>query len=424
MLLRKTWPITNRPLKWGYYLFFKLVILPIFGQYIWIKNKFAKKASNFREKIILTLINRYVIHLIILVLAISVATANLLAYENQENYGQDALIYEILGLKSLEIITETTPLIYESKIYSYLGETSQIGAIAFTETQKMEEEFYWDQYRSDLTVTLGDSALAKPDLVSTEAAKITRTSVREYIVEEGDTIGAIAVRFNVSVNTILWSNNLSFNSYIRPGQKLIIPPTTGVIHKIARGDTLSAIAKKYEADVNKIKEFNNIENDGALVIGEMIMVPGGRIIYTARPKSFATAPVSAPAFTTPIVPSDGKMYWPSSCQRITQYFRSWIHTGIDIACGGGNPIRAAESGVVSRVQYANYGYGYNITINHGGGKQTLYAHLSRILVENGQQISKGQVIGLEGSTGRSTGPHLHFEVIINGLKVNPLNYLR
>lgn len=118
------------------------------------------------------------------------------------------------------------------------------------------------------------------------------------------------------------------------------------------------------------------------------------------------------------------MLWPIGCSRITQYFKGWIHTGVDIACPYGTAIVAAADGVVSRVQYLNYGYGYNVIIDHGGGKKTLYAHNSSISVVVGQSVSQGEVIAKEGSTGRSTGPHLHFEVIINGQKVNPLSYIR
>lgn len=394
--------------------------MPIFSRYLWLKNKFAKKAATKREKIILTFTNRYVIHLIIIVIALGVATANLLAYENRENYGQNALIYKIIGLENIEVIEDVAAISEEPQVYSYLSGSAQLGSESYTETQKEEEAY---QLEPELATTHGGSTLVKPELASTEAAKITRTSIRKYTVEEGDTIGEIAVMFNISVNTILWANNLSFSTYIKPGQELTILPITGVIHLIKKGDTLASIAKKYDASEAKIKEFNNIGSDELLVVGETIMAPGGRIIYTARPRDY-TAYVTAPAYSTPTVATGGKMYWPSTCRRITQYFRGWRHTGIDIACGWSKPVRAAEAGVVSRVQYARYGYGYNVTIDHGGGKKTLYAHLGRIEVKVGDEISKAQVIALEGSTGRSTGPHLHFEVIISGSKINPLNYVR
>jgi len=372
--------------------------------------------------VILIFTNQYIIHLIIIFIGLGVATSNLLAYERHEDYGQNALIYKIISPTDIEIIEDTTISLEESKIYSYLEESSQLESGIFSEAQKREEEISREQYSSEAIITEDSLALVKPDLVSTEAAKITRTSLKKYEVKEGDSVGKIATNFNLSVDTILWANNLSVTSYLKLGQTLIIPPTTGILHTIKKGDTLKSIAQKYGATDATIKEFNKIDNDSLLVIGETLMVPGGRIIYTAKPRVY-TAPGSATTYTAPVAVS-GKMLWPIGCRHITQYFRGWRHTGVDIACAYSSPIYAAADGVVSRIQYLNYGYGYNVIIDHGNGKKTLYAHNSRIEVVVGQVVSQGEIIAREGSTGRSTGPHLHFEVIINGSKVNALNYIR
>ena len=122
--------------------------------------------------------------------------------------------------------------------------------------------------------------------------------------------------------------------------------------------------------------------------------------------------------------SGNKMAWPTNGHTITQYF-SWRHPGVDIANHIGTPVYAADSGVVLIAQGGyNGGYGNTIVIDHGGGKKTRYGHASRLLVKPGQVVEKGEEIMLMGSTGRSTGPHLHFEVIINGAKYNPLSYVR
>lgn len=352
------------------------------------------------------------------------ATSNILAFEQQDDYGKNAAIYNVVGLENLDETQDTITSTDEPLIKNYMGENTRVVSDIYTQSQQTEEDIYRVQSQTELATTQGGSALIKPELVSTEAAKITRTSVKEYVVQEGDTVGEIAQRFAVSVNTILWANNLSSYSYIKPGQKLLIPPTSGVLHTVKKGDTLLAIANKYSASINEIKNFNNIGGD-TLSINETLMVPGGRIVYTARPRPISTpVTVSAPAYTTPQVESSGPMYWPDTCRRITQYYRGWLHTGLDIACGFGQPIRAAEAGRVSKVSYQNYGYGYHVIIDHGSGKQTLYGHMSRIYVSAGQQIEKAEVIGLEGSTGQSTGSHLHFEVRINGSRLNPLNYIR
>lgn len=400
---------------------FKFIVLPNFGRYLLIKNKITKKTSNVREGVILTFTNQYVIHLIIILIALSVTTSNILAYERRDDYGQNALIYKVIGIENIETIQDTPSTLEEPKVYSYLGESYQIGSEIYSEAQKKEAEIYQEQY-NNISLTEGGVTLIKPDLVSTENAKVTRTTIKVYKVESGDAIGNIASKFNISVNTILWANNLTSTSYIKPGQELIIPPVSGVLHSIAKGDTIQSVAKKYEASEAQIREFNNIKDNSLLVIGDSLMIPGGRIIYTVKPRAYV-APKPTKGYTVPVV-SGGKMSWPNGCSRITQYFKGWLHTGIDIACPYGTPVVAAADGVVSRVQYLNYGYGYNVVIDHGNGKQTLYGHNSWIGVVVGQHVSQGEIISKEGSTGRSTGPHLHFEVKINGQQVNPLSYLR
>jgi murein DD-endopeptidase MepM/ murein hydrolase activator NlpD len=402
----------------------KLLVLPTLGSFLKIRSKINKKTSGPLDRIILAMTNRYIIHAVIFLMIFGVTTSNILAYESQEDYGRDAVIYDIIGIEDLDSEEETVTSIDEPLIYNYLDGEAQLTSEVYSEAQKREEEIQEQQTESDLSITQGGNTLVKPDLASTEAAKVTRATIKNHIVGEGDTIGGIATEFNISVNTILWANSLSFSSYIKPGQTLIIPPTSGVLHTISKGDTLSKIASKYQTKEASIKNFNNIEDNDSLSIGDTIMVPGGRIVYTPKPRTYVSSPISAPAYTPPATAQSGQMIWPEACRRITQYYRGWRHTGIDIACGFGQPVYAVLNGKVSRVQYNKYGYGYHIIIDHGGGKQTLYAHNSNIYVKAGQKVKQGEVIAAEGSTGRSTGSHLHFEVRINGQRLNPLNYVK
>ena len=398
-----------------------ITIISLYEQYWKITLK-LRRASHPLEKIAILFNNRYLVHLIIILIALGVATANLLAYENREDYGQNSLINKIAGVAE-DSITEDTA-VADYRVYSYLGANSQLQNELFTEASK--EEPNGNEPRVNLSAD--QLALIKPEIISDSNAEPGQRGIIKYTVADGDSLYNLANRFDISLNTILWANNLSLNSYLKPGQILIIPPISGVLHKIVRGDTLSKIAIKYGAEEEKIKQANSWDNNSLLVIGETIIVPGGKIIYTPKPR--AAIPAIAAGQRTPtneplIAPDVGeKMYWPSSCRRITQYSRGWRHPGIDIACSWGTPIRAADGGRVTRVQYGRTGYGYNLIIDHGNGLQTHYSHLSEIDVENGQYVEKGEIIGKEGSTGRSTGPHLDFEVIINGVKVNPLNYVR
>jgi len=282
-------------------------------------------------------------------------------------------------------------------------------------------------------VVAGGGALLKPTLVP--GASYTGAARRfsaEYIVQPGDSLGGIAYNFNVSVATILWENNLSLRSVIRPGDKLIILPTTGVTHKIKKGDTIKKIASLYGAKAEDIVKFNVLKDDGTdLVVGEKIMVPGG---VKPEARSYSTVPssyvslrtIAAPAGSSQ-APSVSGFIWPTAAKIITQYY-SWRHLALDIAGPMATPNYAAKSGVVEVAQCGwNHGYGCYIIINHGGGVKTLYGHHSRLLVQPGDYVRAGQTIGLMGNTGNVrgvTGIHLHFEIQINGARVNPLKYVR
>jgi len=276
------------------------------------------------------------------------------------------------------------------------------------------------------SVIRGGSALVKTDIATTKKTKQLRTKIIYYTVESGDSISTIAAEFEITVNTILWENNLSSYSLIRPGDRLRILPTSGISHTVVRGDNLSKIAKKYNIEESKIIDANEIEDGAKLSVGEKLIIPGGRksayASYVSQPYTGISAikDLVRPPGATPA--ASNKMNWPTNGHRITQYY-SWRHHGVDIANKVGTPIYAADAGTIESVGWST-GYGNTIVINHGGGKKTRYGHLSKFYVKKGEKVGKGDTIGGMGSTGWSTGSHLHFEVIINGRKYNPLNYIR
>ncbi len=266
-----------------------------------------------------------------------------------------------------------------------------------------------------------------------ELAAVKRQAITTYTVQAGDTISTIARNFNLNVNTILWSNDLTAFSIIRAGDKLTILPTDGFTYTVKRGDTIGKIAQNYGTSVDQIIANNNLGAAGGIQIGQQLIIPGTKpsannVAKTIIKNSYSCLAVikdivDSVSEEKPIV-SSNKMVWPTAGRRITQYF-SWKHTGVDIANKIGTPIYAADSGVVeiARGGY-NGGYGNTILLNHGGGKKTRYGHASKLLVKAGQEVEKGQLIALMGSTGHSTGPHLHFEVLINSSRYNPLNYVK
>lgn len=274
-------------------------------------------------------------------------------------------------------------------------------------------------------VQIGES-LARPAMASTPKARDVRKEVVEYKIQTGDTISSIAQDFGISVDTILWENNLTARSLIRPGNTLRILAESGLMHVVAKNETISSISKKYNVSSESIVNANNLDSEEVLKLSQKIFIPGGKKIIIATPSSGPTYTGSSIAQSIPTTPntsySGGKLLWPTVGHRITQYY-SWRHQGLDIANKTGTPLYAAESGTVERSGWNN-GYGYNVVVNHGGGLKTLYAHASKLHVKAGDEVNRGDILADMGSTGWSTGPHIHFEVISNGVKQNPLNYIQ
>jgi len=252
-----------------------------------------------------------------------------------------------------------------------------------------------------------------------------RDKIIEYKVQEADSVSTIAEKFGISIDTIRWQNDLKSKDSIKVGQTLEILPITGVAHKVKKGDTVYSIAKYYDTNAQGLVDFpfNSFSNDETfeLAIGQTIIVPDG-----IKPSQILWQPLARVKQTTPdagSITALGAFVWPAG-GTISQRF-SWYHKAIDIANKSAPNILAADSGTVVVAGWPDgVGYGNRVVIDHGNGYRTLYAHLSRVSVVVGQTVARGNVIGKMGSTGRSTGTHLHFEVIRNGVHLNPLSVLK
>lgn len=224
-----------------------------------------------------------------------------------------------------------------------------------------------------------------------------------YTVLPGDTLSEIADNFGIGLNTILWANNLRSVNTVVIGQELKILPIDGVFHTVKKGDTVSSIASRYKGDMEEIIAFNDLPADGFLAEGITLIVPDGKIplptSYTSNQQRYIT---SLPYYA-------GYYFFPTTG---FNWKRLHPHNATDIANACGTPIYAAASGTVEISDGVgwNGGYGKFIRIKHPNGTATLYAHNSQNLVATGDWVNQGQTIALMGTTGRSTGCHLHFEV--------------
>lgn len=233
---------------------------------------------------------------------------------------------------------------------------------------------------------------------------VHRNQIIEYTVQPGDNLSQVANDFGISVNSLVWANNLKDSDYLSPGQELKIPPVSGVIHLVKSGDSVQSIARKYSALEEKIIEFNGLPKDGSLRLSQEIIVPDGKIKISGQYVAYN----SNVRFAR--LPDLGSFFFLPT----TGYNWGRIHgrNGVDVANLCGTPIYAAADGSVIAAAESgwNGGAGKYIKISHGNEIYTLYAHLSRLLISGGGTVSRGQLIGLMGSTGLATGCHLHFEV--------------
>jgi murein DD-endopeptidase MepM/ murein hydrolase activator NlpD len=271
--------------------------------------------------------------------------------------------------------------------------------------------------------TLAGTALLKPNPSSSGSA-LSKKDVEVYQVRGGDTVSRIALSYGVSVDTILWENNLTSTGNIKPGQELKILPTSGVRHVVKDGETISGIAQKYGVHSEDILEYNQIEIEAHIFPGEEIIIPGGTKKAPPTPaRQQYLAELQRQDVQRADVPADFQgagqdLVWPvPGTGRISQYYWS-RHRALDIPCRDCQIVSSAD-GIVELSGWQG-GYGNTIVVNHGGGLKTRYAHGSANLVSAGDTVQQGQAIMISGSTGRSTGPHLHFEITQNGVLLNPL----
>jgi murein DD-endopeptidase MepM/ murein hydrolase activator NlpD len=277
----------------------------------------------------------------------------------------------------------------------------------------------------------GFESITRNIQLKTNMPERPRYTVEKYTVARGDSVFAIADKYKITPETLLWANYdaLQDNPHnLKPGITLNVPPTNGIYYQWKDGDTLESVAKEFKANVDDIIGWpgNDIDLTNPTVQpGSWVMIPGGQrdfvqwLIPTIATGSSGTSNTSASSCPGGAVGS-GAFVWPADNHYLSGNDYWSGHLGIDIAAGEGAPIYAADSGVVTMAQGGdNYGYGNVIQIDHGNGYSTVYAHLSVIGVSVCQSVYAGQWIGAAGSTGNSTGAHLHFEVRKNGGFINP-----
>jgi len=274
--------------------------------------------------------------------------------------------------------------------------------------------------------------------------------VQIYTVGKGDTLERIAKTYNLRIIDIVSANpDLASLDKLPLGAKLYIPTEgRGLLVSVGDGESLDVIAKRYGVTLEDLARTNDINDPLSVKPGDKLIIPGvaaqeamarleerrkeeKRLAEERRKKLAAQRAARMRQVAYRGGTSTKGFQWPLSHFRISAYYHDAsyyrrfrrVHTGIDLAAPQGTPIYAAKAGVVTAAGWSRVGYGYYVKINHGGGVETLYAHMSRIAVRSGQTVNKGALIGYVGRTGFATGPHLHFEVRIGGRTQNPWSFL-
>lgn len=246
-----------------------------------------------------------------------------------------------------------------------------------------------------------------------EPSSEKRPRVLTYAVQPGDTLWHLAERFGTSADTLLAVNPDVSPERMRPGQELrILANVTGTLHTVRQGETLSGIASRYGVSVERIAEANQLVPDDPLHAGQELIVPGARLRVQVASRGGGRE-------------NEAGWMWPLRGRVTSLFGMRWgndFHPGIDIGAPTGATVVAARGGLVVSAGWDG-GYGLSVVIDHGGGVRTRYAHGSSLLVRSGQRVEQGQPVLRVGSTGFSTGPHLHFEILIGGRAVDPLRYL-
>lgn len=410
------------PLRWFGRGLFRVILLPFYTQYIRVRQRVKTHPRLAGVRSIGHFVERYAVYAVIVVFGIFAVGGNLFARTiRPDEIGRGAIWTSFVLSEASDLIVETanaqTNTANAATVLAVGGVEARADTESPTNVSDVEGAF-----------TTTPLAVGGPLPPGTDS-DAQRQETIAYTVQPGDTVSTIAHRFGLTSKTLVWANGMSDQDFIKPGQSLKIPPVEGYLYTVKKGDSLASIVKKYGGNQDGVLEANHLATAEAIQPGQEIIIPGGEPpappVSVPSRRALLTQVYSGPGATTPppSAPSSrARFIWPTSGHKINQYFRGRYHTGIDIEGTYSTPIYAAAAGRVVFAAYDRSGYGLHIVIDHGNGYDTLYAHASKIFIGAGDRVKQGQTIAMVGSTGRSTGSHLHYEIRAGGGFLNPFSF--
>ncbi len=334
------------------------------------------------------------------------------------NFSFDEIVRVIWRLRWLLLALFSAGLFTVIGFFCWQSAQSLPKSMAFADPAAEENELMFNAMQAFVNQNSFDDFDEEGNLFEVDGSvpfteAVTYTS---YTVKSGESISSISKKFGLSnISTLIAVNNIQNVRTLRSGQVISIPNTDGIVHTVSNGESLAAISAKYGIAVEDILDVNDLETS-VIVKGQKLFIPGARLDSNTLKQALGEL------FMNPL----------GSGYRISSYF-GWRadpftgvqsnHTGLDLAIASGTPIKCAKSGRVATVGWTNV-YGNYVIVTHDNGYQTLYAHMSKTSVKTGQIVDQGTQLGLVGSTGYSTGPHLHFSVYKNGKLVDPQTLIK
>ncbi|QFI14397.1 peptidoglycan DD-metalloendopeptidase family protein [Borrelia sp. CA_690] len=327
-------------------------------------------------------------------------------------------VVDIFSMLNYRLVFKLNAIIFVFILIFYINIFSYYGSYVFLNRLTLPKDYFIDTflYYSDQDIAQISSYLLESDVSAnvTGFKKNFVLKVFDHKIKPGETLSHVAARYQITSETLISFNEIKDVRSIKPNSIIKVPNMKGIVYVVKKNDSISSIASVYNVPKVDILDSNNLDNE-VLFLGQKLFIPGGRL-----PKDFLKE-VLGETFMYPVqgIITSGYGYRPDPFTGVISF-----HNGIDIANLANTPIKASREGIVVTVGFNAGGYGKYIVISHSNGFQTLYAHLNSFAVKVGKKVSRGAVIGYMGSTGYSTGNHLHFTIFKNGKTENPMKYLR
>lgn len=367
-----------------------------------IVNSISLHTRNiFMSKKTIPVFGLLLIPLVFFVIIVSTSSRGNIDEEVIYGYSEDTLVADV-GHNESSILVTYNSIVDTISIYN---EPSKLMLASAVFPQTTTENNYINGFYETLA---DDDTLEGDGTIGIE--------YDEYEIKAGDNLTSLSLKIGATMDTIVSVNKISNANRLRPGDKLVIPNRNGLLYTLNKNETLEDVSEKYDVSVQRIISFNRIENPDAVATGDNLFLPGARYTLDERIEKFGQIFNLPLDRITRVSSNFGYRIHPITKVRT-------LHRGIDFPGALNTPVYAARAGTVTFAGYSGGGFGNLVIIRHKDGYTTYYGHLNSVTTSAGRKVGVGSLIGRMGSTGRSTGSHLHLEIRRHGIAIDPNEYI-